>query len=146
MATIDRTRKLDRELTLHLYHAPGEQNRPDDLRAALRGIGLESGLLRKNPVTHDVWKLVLDLAQNHGQHAAIGAALLGVIKLWLKQTKGRGVEIARPGFKVKAASARELEKTLMALHNYDELAFTLNNGKHNLAAKKAAVTKRASKS
>ncbi len=61
--------------------------------------------------------------------AATGTALFGILTLWLKQRKGRRVEIERPGLKVKAPSAHELQKALSALHDYDELTLTLNRGK-----------------
>jgi len=128
MPIVCRTHNLDRELTLNLYRAPGEKNLPDDVCDELRGVGFEPSLLRRNPATHDVWILILDLLQNHGQHAATGATLLGIVALWLKQRKGRRIEIERHGLKVKAPSVRQLEKTLTALHNYDELTLTLNKG------------------
>jgi len=110
---------------------------------SLRGIGLEPRLLRKNPVTHDVWRLILDMAQNHGPNAVIGTALVSIVTLWLKQRKGRRIEIERAGLKVKASSAGELKKALTALHEYDELTLTLNNGNSPKPfSRRAPVTKR----
>ncbi|MFZ1011440.1 MAG: hypothetical protein WAN65_31680 [Candidatus Sulfotelmatobacter sp.] len=134
--------RLDRALTLHLYRAPGEENVPKDLRDSAHDIGLEPHLMRQNPATHDVWALVFDLAQHQGPLAATGAALLGVITLWLKQRKGRRVEIERHDLKVKAPSARELQKALSALHNYDELTLALHGRKPpELTEKKKATTR-----
>jgi hypothetical protein len=137
--------RLDRMLTLHLYRAPGEENVPNDLRDSTRDIGLEPHLLRQNPSTHDVWALVYDLAQNHGPLAVTGTALLGIITIWLKQRKGRRVEIQRHDLKVKAPSARELQKTLNALHNYDELTLTLHGRKPTKTAGKKRATTRTPK-
>ena len=58
-----------------------------------------------------------------------GTALLSIITVWLKQRKGRRVEIERHDHKVKAPSARELQKARDALHNYDELTLALDGGK-----------------
>jgi hypothetical protein len=124
-----RVLNVDRALTLHLYRAPDEQNLPDDLRGGLCNIGLEVRVSRQNPATDDIWRLGVDLARHHGQLAATGTALFGILTLWLKQRKGRRVEIERPGLKVKAPSAHELQKALSALHDYDELTLTLNRGK-----------------
>jgi len=147
MVAIIRVRNPERELTLHLYRAEGEQNFVDDIRGSLLTLGLEPRVLRRNPVTDDVWKLVLDLVQNHGQHAATGAAIVGMVTLWLKQRKGRQVEIDRPGLKVKAANSRELGKALAALHNYDELNITLNVGHSpKPTTKKKVITRRPRKS
>jgi hypothetical protein len=87
--------RLDRALTLHLYHAPGEKNVPKDSKTGHTTLAL-SRLMWQNPATHDVSALVFDLAQNQGPLAATGAALLGVITLWFKQRKGRRVEIVAP--------------------------------------------------
>jgi hypothetical protein len=144
MLTI-RMLRLDRMLTLHLYRAPGEENAPYDLQEGARAIGLEPHLLRRNPATHDVWALVLDLAQHQGPLAVTGTALLGVITLWLKQRKGRRVEIARHDLKIKAPSSRELQKALGALHNYDELTLALHPGKPQKLPRKKKRTKRAPK-
>jgi hypothetical protein len=109
--------RLDRALTLHLYRAPGENNVPKDLQHSVHDTGLEPHLIRQNPATHDVWALVFDLAQHQGPLAVTGTALLSIITVWLKQRKGRSVEIERHDLKVKAPSARELQKALSALHN-----------------------------
>jgi hypothetical protein len=126
MATV-RIIDPNREMTLHFYRAPGEKNRPDDLRAGLHDLGLSPRELRENPATHDVWMLVLDITKNHGP--AIGTGLVALLALWLKSTKNRRIEIERPGLRMKVATVRDLEKTLTALHNYDELNLTLNNAK-----------------
>ncbi|MGA7928105.1 MAG: hypothetical protein WCA20_19215 [Candidatus Sulfotelmatobacter sp.] len=83
--------------------------------------------MRQNPATHDVWSFRPGTASRpaHGDRAG----LLGVITLWLKQRKGRRVEIERYDLKVKAPNARELQKALSALHNYDELTLALHGGK-----------------
>ena len=147
MPIVYQTLNPDRGLTLNLYRAAGEKNLPDDVRDELHGLGCEPRLLRRNPATHDVWILVLDLLQNQGAHAVTGTALLAVVALWLKQRKGRRVEIERYGLKVKAPSARELKKALTALHDYDELTFTLNKGNPPSGmTKKKAVKKSPSKS
>jgi len=128
-------------MTLHLYRAAGEQNRRDDIRDELRAAGIEPGFIRQNPpTTHDVWMVVLDLVQNHGQHVVTGTALLGLLAHWLKQRKGRRVEIERHGLKVKAPSARELKKALMALYDFDRLSLTLNKASpvQGVTKKKAA--------
>src|ERR1039458_4517200 len=95
-----------RELALHFYRAPGEKNHPDDLRAGLRELGLAPRLIRQNPATHDVWILAVDLTKKYGP--AIGAALVTLLSLWLKQTKYRRIEIERPGLKLKVATTRDL--------------------------------------
>jgi hypothetical protein len=134
-------RDLEREITVHLYRAVGEKNRPDDLQAALRNLGLKPRLLRKNPVTDDVWIIVLDLVRNHGQHAITGTALIGLLTLWLKERIGRRIEIERSDIKVKAPTVRDIKKALAALHDYDELSFSLNNAKPTRTTKKKAVPK-----
>jgi len=102
-------------------------------------------LLRQNPATHDVWALVYDLAQHQGPLAVTGTALLSIITVWLKQRKGRRVEIQRHDLKVKAPSARELQKTLSALHNYDELTLTLHGRKPPKTARETKANTRTPK-
>lgn len=144
MATT-RINNPSRELTLHFYHASGERNQPDELRDGLRDLGLVPRLVRQNPATsHDGLILALDLTQKYGP--AVGAALVTLLSLWLKQTKNRRIEIERPGLKVKAATVRDLEKALTALQHYDELNLTLHNSKPIKQAKKnTAGIKRKSK-
>ncbi len=139
MPTVRATR-LDRILTLHLYRAPQERNQADDIESDLREISVESYVSRKNPATHDVWRLSLDLAQHRAELAALGTALLSVFTLWLKQRKGRRIEIQRPNLKIKAPSSSELRRVLEALHNYDSIDLMLNRKKRarlQVARKKA---------
>jgi hypothetical protein len=74
-----------------------------------------------------------------------GTALLSIITDWLKQRKGRRVEIERYDLKVKAPSARELQKALSALHNYDELTLALHGGKPPKLTGKKKTTPRTRK-
>jgi hypothetical protein len=67
--------------------------------------------LQKNPVTYD-WVLVSDFWRDHAKAMALGLLL----SLWIKQRKGRRIEIQRPDLKVKVTTVRELEKSLAALH------------------------------
>ncbi len=138
MPTI-RIPNVNGEMTFHLYRAAGEQNRPDDLRNTLCGLGLEPRLSRKNPATSDVWKLVLDLARNPG---VTGTAILGVLALWLKERKGRRIEIERPGLKIKTPNVRELRKALAEIHRYDELTIALNSARSPKSPRKKADTKK----
>lgn len=139
MSIVGPARNLNRRLILHLYRGSDEKNAADDVQGALHKLGVTPRILRKNPVTDDVWKLVLD----HGQLAtAIGSGLLGVLLQWVKQRTGRRIEIERPGLKVKVSTTRELEHTLAALHNYDEMSLTLNNAKAGKRVAKVASKKR----
>ncbi len=135
---IIRALNVEREMTFHLYRAAGEQNRPDDLRNSLCSLGLEPRPSRKNPATGDVWKFVLDLARNP---SVTGTAIFGVFALWLKERKGRRIEIERPGLKIKVPNARELRKALAELHEYDKLTLTLNSGGSPKSLRKKTVKK-----
>lgn len=95
----------------------------DDLYGQLRALGLTTPRRQRNPVTYD-WVLVGDFLRDHA--AAMGAALAGLLGLWIKQRKGRRIEIQRSDLKIKVATVRELEKSLAALHQYDRLKVTLN--------------------
>lgn len=57
----------------------------DDLHGRLRGLGLKTPRLQKNPVTYD-WILVTDFLREHA--TAMGAGLVGLPHLWMKQLKG----------------------------------------------------------
>jgi len=113
----------DSELSVLIYSASGEMSRMDDLYGQLRALGLKTPHRQKNPVTHD-WVLVSDFLRDHA--AAMGTGLAGLLGLWIKQRKGRRIEIQRPDLKIKVATSRELEKSLAALHQYDRLKLTLN--------------------
>ncbi len=132
--------RLDRMLTLHLHRAPREQNRTADVETELHKIGVKPYISRKNPAIHDVWLLIVDLAQHRAELAAAGTALLGVLTLWLKQRKGRCIEIQRPNLKIKTPNSRELRRTLEALQNYDAVELMLTRKKdtgRKVATKKA---------
>jgi hypothetical protein len=142
MATV---RILDpqRELTVHLFRASSETNHADDIQAALADLGLSPQLMRMNPVTHDIWILTLDLTRQHSE--GIGIALTALLLQWIKQTKNRRIEVQWPGLKVKVATSKELAKALGVLHNFNELRFTLNNGKRvKRATQKGTLKKRKS--
>lgn len=128
MPTVRATR-LDRILTLHLHRAPREQNRSQDVEIELRKVSIEPYISRKNPAIHDVWLLTVDLAQHRAELAAAGTALLGVLTLWLKQRKGRRIEIQRPDLKIKAPNSGELRRTLEALQSYDAVELMLTRKK-----------------
>src|SRR5690348_14352475 len=113
----------ERKLTLNLFRARGEANRPTDMRRALRKIGLKPTVARENPTTHDAWILGLEFVSRHG--TKIGAALTALLLFWLKQKNGRRIEIQRRGLKVKVATVLELEKTLKVLKKYDDLEIVL---------------------
>jgi hypothetical protein len=116
-----------RELTLHLYRAAVEKN---DVWKDVRLLDLDAPwMLRKYPARHNVWLLgyaVPSLVRCYGIRAS--GAVLDAIALWLRQRKGRHVEIELPGRKEKALSARELKKALYTLHNYDEVSLVLDRG------------------
>jgi hypothetical protein len=57
-----------------------------------------------------------------------------------KEGAARGIE--RHDLKVKAPSARELQKALSALHNYDELTLALHGGKPPKQVEKKKATPR----
>lgn len=132
---------LERILTLNLYRASGEENGPDDVTRDLRSIGLTPRVLRHNPITDDAWTLALEFVSRHG--AKMGAALMGVFVMWLKQKRGRRIEIERHGLKVKVATVRELERTLEALQNYDDVKITVKKARSRaIRANKRAVRSR----
>ena len=113
----------DSELTVLMYSASEEKGRVDDLYRRLRALGFETPRLQKNSVTY-VWVLVSDFLPDHAK--AMVAGLAGLLGLWIKQRKGRRIEIQRPDLKVKVTTVRELEKSVAALHQYDRLKVTLN--------------------
>jgi hypothetical protein len=117
-----------RELILHLYRAAVEKN---DVRDDVRLLELDPPyMLRQHPTRHKIWVFaytVPSLVRCYGIRAS--AAVLDAIALWLRQSKGRHVEIELPGQKLKALGARELRKALYALHNYDEVSLVLDRGK-----------------
>jgi len=116
----------------------------DDLHGQLRTLGFETPRLQKNPVTYD-WVLVSDFLRDHAK--AIGAGLAGLLGLWIKQRKGRRIEIQRADLKAKVTSVRELEKSLAALHQYDRLKVTLNEKEPDgLRKRKSRPRNRGSKS
>lgn len=118
-----------RILTFQLYRAPNETNQGEDIEKQLCNAGIVPHVSRQNPSTHDVWSLALDLAEHHEQLAAVGVAVLGIVTLWLKQRKGRRVEIHRPDLKIKASSAQELKRALNALNSYDTVQLLLSRNK-----------------
>jgi hypothetical protein len=89
-----------------------------------------------------VWKFILAVAQNHGEHAAIGLALLGWVNSWLKQAKGRYVEIKRSDLTVRAPNARELKKALAAMQDYERLNIDVHGSSPKPRKKEAVVKSR----
>lgn len=132
----------ERKLTLNLFRAPGEANGPNDVRRALRKIGLKPTVARENPTTHAVWILGLEFVSRHG--TKIGLALTSLFLFWLKQKSGRRIEIHRPGLKLKVATVRELEQTLKVLEKYDDMDIVLRKAKSapRLARRKVGRSKK----
>jgi hypothetical protein len=140
------TRRLDpnRELTINLYRAADEDNQGQDVFRQVKEIDAKALLMRQNPITDDVWIIMSDFVRHKVTHAAMGAGLLGLLAAWLKRREGRGIEIERPGLKVKARTIREIEKTLIALKAYDALNITVNNGSKKAARAAAARVRKES--
>src|SRR5882762_1738982 len=78
MATIG---KKQAHLSINLNRSPGENNslRPDDLLKLFREEGVEPTLRRVNPLTHEEWMMLLNLAP-----AALGI-VQRVIEGWNKR-------------------------------------------------------------
>jgi len=93
---VSQTTALTLSLTVLIYSASVEKGSVDDLYWQLRPLGLETPRLQKNPVTYD-WVLVSDFWRDHAKAMALGLLL----SLWIKQRKGRRIEIQRPDLKVK---------------------------------------------
>jgi hypothetical protein len=110
-----------------------ESNRiePSDLLEPLREQEIEINLLAKNPITDEVWAIIVDLAKNHGQGAVISTTILTLIGLWLKERLGRRIELERGDFKITAPTTKELKKALLTLNEYDKLNLTINNSTSN---------------
>jgi len=123
VTSVSALESADSELNVLIYSTSGEKSRMDELYGQLRALGFRTPLRQKNPVTYD-WVLVSDFLRDHA--TAMGAGLAGLLGLWIKQRKGRRIEVQRPDLKIKVATVRELEKSLAALHQYDRLKLTLN--------------------
>jgi hypothetical protein len=104
--------------TLVFHRASGEGIKaPDDLVSLLHGEGFETGILRaRNPITHDQWWVpVIGLAKAGMPYAiALGA----VIRIWLKERKGRQVRFDNGRLRINANSPADVERLLSAISKH----------------------------
>src|ERR1700674_1620583 len=133
-----------KSLTLELSCARGERGQQTAIYEELHALGFRAPRLQRNPVTYD-WVLVSDFLREHSGKIALG--IMSLVGLWLRQKKGRRIEIQTRGLRVKATTRKELERTLTALHHYDELRLTLNDkGRGEEPKRKRRARKRRPKS
>lgn len=79
-----RTRRdKEKELTLLLYRSEVESNAPSpvDLLEPLQQSGITTRVLRKNPVTDEVWSIIVGLVKDHGQGTVISTTIVTFIGL-----------------------------------------------------------------
>jgi hypothetical protein len=117
---------------------------PNGLVELLKAEGIRTGTIRvRNPITPDQWWIPVT-AITALAHAArpYATALASVIKAWLKQRRGRQVQLQSGNVKVTANSAADAEQLLAALAKHEKELGSLQVAK---APKKKAKKKTAAK-
>jgi len=115
---------------LILYRAPGEKviQGPEDILEFLRAEGIvQDGAVRaRNPITHGHYSFVATLVQNHDAFITLSIALIPAIIAWLKNRKGRRIEIQKGDMKVSAPTEKALAAALKSLAKYEKLTIKIS--------------------
>jgi len=126
-----------RGASLVFYRAASEGLRhPGDVVALLQNEGIKTGTLRaRNPITHDQWWIPVTALAMAGR--PYGKALASVVQTWLKERKGRRVELQYGSWKV-AGTPADAERLLRAIAKHEK-----ELGPLHIAGSKAVVKKSA---
>ncbi|HEY2495652.1 MAG TPA: hypothetical protein VGK24_01175 [Candidatus Angelobacter sp.] len=118
---------------LILYRAPSEKiiQGPEDILELLRAEGVvQKGITRaRNPITHGHYSFIATLAQNHDALITLSIALIPAVIGWLKNRKGRRIEIQKGDLKVSAPNERVLEIALKALAKYEKFTVVVSKAR-----------------
>jgi hypothetical protein len=118
---------------LILYRAPGEKiiQGPEDILELLQvqGVVKHGAIRARNPITDGHYSFVASLTQNHDTLITLSIALIPAIIGWLKNRKGRRIEIQKGDMKVSAPNERALETALKALAKYEKFTVVVSKGK-----------------
>jgi|ERR1035438_1080834 hypothetical protein len=93
------------DATLVFYRSAAEGLRhPGDVVSLLQNEGIQTGTLRaRNPITHDQWWIPVSVLATAG--APYAKALASVVQTWLKERKGRRVELKFGSSKITGTPA-----------------------------------------
>lgn len=128
MPIVLQTRRIDSQLTIHLFRATGERKRsPDDITEPLTRSGITARIRPKNPIDSGIWQILIDVAQNHSIGALLAVLVCSVLRQWLKEKMGRKIVIEKRDLKISVSNSKELDDAFKALGNYEALRLTINN-------------------
>jgi hypothetical protein len=129
-----------RGASLVFYRAAGEGLRhPGDFVALLENEGIKTGTLRaRNPITHDQWWIPIAALAMAGRPFAKGLA--SVVQTWLKERKGRRVELQYGSLKV-AGTPADAERLLRAIAKHEKVLGPLHIAGSKAVLKKSATRK-----
>ena len=131
--------------SLVFYRAASEGLRhPGDDVALLQNEGVKTGTLRaRNPITHDQWWIPITALAVAGRPYA--KALASVVQTWLKERKGRRIELQYGCCKV-AGTAADAERLLRAIAKHEKELGPLHITGSKAMVKKLATRKSVRKS
>ena len=116
---------------------------PNNLVALLKAEGLRTGTVRvRNPIGFDHWFIPVTALAAGVPYAT---ALASVAKAWLKERRGRHVELQSGKTKVKASSVAEAKQLLAALVKHEKEIGPLQVAKAPKKAKKKVAAKKKKK-
>ncbi len=127
-------------LSFHL--APREEaHDPSDVVALLKAEGIRTGTIRaRNPITGDQWWIPVTALS--AAAAPYAKALASVAKAWLKERRGRQVQLENGRSRVTANSTADAERLLAALTKHEKELGLLQVAKaRKKPAKKKATAK-----
>jgi hypothetical protein len=127
------------DATLVFYRAASEGLRhPGDVVSLLQDEGIKAGTLRaRNPITHDQWWIPVTALAASG--APYAKALASVVRAWLKERKGRRVELKYGRSKITGTPA-DTERLFRAIAKHEK-----ELGRLHVTGSKAAVKKTAAR-
>ena len=134
-----------RGASLVFCRAAGEGLRhPGDVVALLQNEGIKTGTVRaRNPITHDQWWIPITALAVAGRPYA--KALASVVQTWLKERKGRRIELQYGCCKV-AGTAADAERLLRAIAKHEKELGPLHITGSKAMVKKSATRKSVRKS
>ena len=128
------------DATLVFYRSAAEGLRhPGDVVSLLQNEGIQTGTLRaRNPITHDQWWIPVTALAAAG--APYAKAVASVVQTWLRQRKGRRVELKYGSSKITGTVA-DTERLFRAITKHGKELGLLHVTGSNSAVKKTVARK-----